>query len=411
MKRVVVFAGTNEGRKLCEFLAGRGVQVTASVATEYGSLGMPDMPNLHVLEGRLSLDEIQDLIKDYDFVIDATHPYAKIVSVNIKSAVERTGRKYLRVIRPSLEYDNVMECADISEACRYLNGTSGNVLVTTGSKELLPYTAVEDYDKRLYVRVLPTAEAIQECSRLKFNGANIICMQGPFSENMNKSMLEQIDARFLVTKETGRSGGFAEKLSAARQLGVQVVLIGRPTREEGLDLQAACRFFVKELSLDETVHSHFPMFMDIGKKKIVVVGGGTIATRRIETLLKFGAEMTVIAPEFSKTLASLHDDNRIRIKFGKYESADIANAFVVLAATNDREVNEQVYQDAKSRGILVNVSDKKEQCDFFFPAIFTNEGLVGGVISREGTNHQNAKEKARLIGDFLRRGGDAGCDL
>ncbi len=404
MKRVAVFAGTSEGRKLCEFLAARGVHVTAVVATEYGSLVMPEMPNLIIKEGRLSIDKINELIKDYDFVIDATHPYAEVISANIKVAVETRNIRYLRVVRPSLEYKNVIECADISEACSYLNKTTGNVLVTTGSKELIPYTTIKDYRQRLYVRVLPAVEAISECYRLGFNASNIICMQGPFSEKMNKAMLEQTDARFLVTKDTGKSGGFSEKLSAAKELGIQVVLIGRPCREEGLNLESACMYLEREFELKEKLLSHFPLFMNIKRKKVAVIGGGTIATRRIETLLRFDADITVIAPELSKTLELLHGEHRINIKKKEYEQGDIEGAFMVLAATNDRGLNEQIYIDAKQRDIIVNVSDNKERCDFFFPAIFSDDDVVGGMISREGSNHKKVKEKAYLLREFLRKG-------
>ncbi|MEN8904351.1 MAG: precorrin-6A reductase [Clostridiales bacterium] len=401
---MVVFAGTNEGRKLCEFMTVRGAYVTAVVATEYGSLVMPNMPNLIIKEGRLSLAEITDLIDNYDYVVDATHPYANIISDNIKTAIEKRNKKYLRVIRPLLEYENVREFPDICEVCKYLNSTTGNVLVTTGSKELLPYTTIENYRQRLFLRVLPTIKAVNECNNLNFNVSNIICMQGPFSENMNKAMIEQVTAKFLVTKETGKSGGFLEKLSAAKKLGVKVLLVGRPYKEEGLDLEGAYLFLKKELGLKEKKLSYFPIFLDIKKKKIVVIGGGKIATRRIESLLKFDVDILVVAPKLSKTLEVLHKQKKLIIKKREYESRDLDNVFMILVATNCREINEQIYKEAKSRSILVNISDNKEQCDFFFPAIFYDDDVVGGLISKEGNNHKNVKEKACIIRYILKKG-------
>lgn len=404
MERIVVFAGTNEGRKLCEFLAGRGVEVTAVVATEYGSLVMPDMPFLTVREGRLSLEEISELIKAYDFVVDATHPYARVISENIKQAVLFQAKKMLRVVRPSLEYENVIECTDISDACRYLKGTSGNILVTTGSKELKPYTNIESFGQRIFLRVLPTVEAINTCLSLGFRATNIICMQGPFSENMNKATMEQIDAKFLVTKETGKSGGFMEKLSAAKQLGVKVVLIGRPYREDGITLEEAQSFFEKELRLVKKLHSHFPMFFNLRDKKIVVVGGGRIATRRIEVLVCFDARITVVASHISERLHALYNENKLELVERDYESDDIKDAFMVIAATNSREINEKIFSDAHLSGVFVNTSDRKEQCDFYFPSIFEDEEVIGGLISKEGNNHTAAKEKASSIRAYLREG-------
>ncbi len=247
MKKVIVFAGTSEGRKLSSFLARNGVSVMSVVATEYGSLVMPDMPFLSVKEGRLSSEDILELIKPYEYIVDATHPYSMIISENIKEAAQKYEKRIIRIIRPSLEYENAIECSDITKACEYLNGTTGNILVTTGSKELLPYTAIENYSQRVFVRVLPTVEAINTCNSFGFLATNIICMQGPFSKNMNLATMEQINAKFIVTKETGTSGGFQEKVSAAKKLGIKVVLIGRPSKEEGITFEEACTYFEEEI--------------------------------------------------------------------------------------------------------------------------------------------------------------------
>lgn len=264
MKKVIVFAGTNEGRRICEFLAENKISVTACVATEYGAFVIPNSEYIKVLEGRLSKAEIEELLKAFDLVIDATHPYANLVSENIKLAIEKMKKEYIRIIRPQVKYENVIKVADIIEACEYLNKIKGNVLVTTGSKELVPYKSVDGYQERLFFRFLPTIEALNECKRLEIKPSNIICMQGPFSENINKAMLEQIDAKYLVTKETGQAGGFVEKLEAAKQLGVKVILIGRPLKEEGLDIDNACKKLKKML-----MEYSFPE-----KKEITIIGAG-----------------------------------------------------------------------------------------------------------------------------------------
>ena len=81
---------------------------------------------------------------------------------------------------------------------------------------------------------------------LGFEGKHLICMQGPFSKELNIAMLRQLDCRYLVTKESGNTGGFLEKYEAARQTGATLVLIGRPLREEGMTL-AQCRQHLREL--------------------------------------------------------------------------------------------------------------------------------------------------------------------
>lgn len=406
MKKTVVFAGTNEGRILSTYLARHGIDVMAVVATDYGSLMMPAMSALTVREGRLSLDEITDLVGQYDYIVDATHPYARIISENVAEAAKRCGKIAIRLVRPSLGYEKVLEFHTIPEACAYLNGTTGNILATTGSKELAPYSSIDHFGERVFIRVLPTAEAIQACAGAGFPATNIIGMQGPFSEAMNLATLEQIDAKYMVTKDTGRSGGFHEKMTAAQALGVKVVLVGRPRKEEGLTLEETLQYFDHEYGIAGEPLSHFPMFFELRGKKAVVIGGGEIAARRIKVLSRFGAEVLSIAPSHHEKLRCMAEGNRIRLAEREYRTGDLEEAFLVLAATHSREVNEKVFQDARDAGIPVNVCDNKEQCDFYFPAVFENESVIGGLISKDGNNHHAAKEMASGIREWLQKGRD-----
>lgn len=399
-KKILIFAGTNEGRKLCEFLAERKQNVTACVATEYGSLCLSGIPGLQVREGRLSGDEIGELVKAYDYVLDATHPYARLISENLARACDSCKKACIRVVRPQTEYENVIACGNMEAACEYLRQTEGNVLITTGSKELQPFTGIAGYAERLYVRVLPHPESLEECIRHGFRASNIICMQGPFTEELNFAMLRQVKASYMVTKEAGKAGGFEEKLKAAGKCGVKVLVIGRPVKEEGLSLQEAIAFLKRELLLSEEKDSFFPMFMRLEKKKIIVIGAGKIAARRIKTLLQFSADITVVAPEICEDLLNL--GNQLTIRRKEFEESDIEDAFLTVAATDAAEVNRRVYEAARSRGILFNTADNKELCDFYFPAVFSDEEVIGGIISRNGENHRAAKQKAEKIRAVLK---------
>lgn len=245
--RFLVFAGTVEGRTLAGELAAAGCPVTVSVATEYGEKIVEEQPGLTVHRGRMTAEEMASFMKAMKEdagneggapcqVVDATHPYAAAVSENIRAACETAHLPYLRLLRESEQADGMEDCvfvASAKEAAEYLKATEGNVLLTTGSKELEVFTEIPDYQARLFPRVLSTAESVLSCAKLGFEGKNLICMQGPFSEELNTAMLKQIHAAWMVTKETGKSGGFGEKLSAARKAGVKVIVIGRPVKEEG----------------------------------------------------------------------------------------------------------------------------------------------------------------------------------
>ena len=193
-------------------------------------------------------------------VIDATHPYAAVVSENILTACAAAGVRCIRVEREdsgaeehgtesaqkalpereSTGEDGKVSASEgaafhwvesIEEAAAWLAGESAqrpNILITTGSKELAPYTRIPDFAARCYVRALPTVEALEKCQALGFRRDHLILMQGPFSEEMNVAQLRYADAGYLVTKASGETGGFPEKCEAALALGVEVICVGRP---------------------------------------------------------------------------------------------------------------------------------------------------------------------------------------
>ncbi len=251
MESVIIFAGTVEGRELSEYLSGRGVRVTACVATEYGETLLPQSEYVRVHTGRMDQKQMAEFIRKEaaDLVVDATHPYAAVVSRNVSLACRDTEAEYLRLIRKSdtAGTEHAVRVSSVEEAAAYLAGTRGNILATTGSKELAKYTVIPDYEKRVFARVLSTGEVAVACEKLGFRGKNLICMQGPFSEELNTAMLRQFDCRYLVTKETGKAGGFEEKIRAASRAGARVVLVGRPPENEGYSYEEVIRILSERL--------------------------------------------------------------------------------------------------------------------------------------------------------------------
>lgn len=254
MKPVIIFAGTIEGRTLSEYLAGRGIPVAACVATEYGETLFSERPGLKVHAGRMDEGEMEAWIREQDpvLVVDATHPYARVVSENLVRACEKAGTEYLRLVRETSSAGlsaSAVQVDSVEEAVEYLKGVEGNILAATGSKELSKYTAILDYANRVYARVLSTAEVASACEKLGFRGKNLICMQGPFSEELNTAMLRQFQCKYLVTKETGRAGGYGEKIRAAERAGAKVVLVRRPEDQPGYSYQETVRILEERLGL------------------------------------------------------------------------------------------------------------------------------------------------------------------
>lgn len=135
----------------------------------------------------------------------------------------------------------------------------------------------------------------------------------------------------------------------------------------------------------------FPMFVDLSDKKIVVVGGGNIATRRIKTLLQFTRNITAVAPKTTMELHELGKAGFVNLINRPVKRSDFTMAFMVIAATNDWKLNDEIYRVCKEEGIYVNVADDKSKCDFYFPGIYMQDEVVVGITA-SGLNHKKARK-------------------
>ena len=248
MCKICIFAGTTEARRLVELLSTQPVSVTACVATEYGETLLPEGGNVTVRSGRIPVDGIIQMLSDtkYDLVIDATHPYAASITESVARACAETGTEYLRLLREASEQAEDALCvADAEEAAALLSKKEGNILLTTGSKDLKIYRKIKGFRERVYARVLPLDASLALCREAGVETSHILAMQGPFSEEMDEAMLRAVSAQWLVTKDGGEAGGFAAKAAAARKAGAQLLVVGRPKQRDGktfsqvLDLLAA----------------------------------------------------------------------------------------------------------------------------------------------------------------------------
>lgn len=443
--KTVVFAGTTEGRVVAELFSENGFEVFVTVATEYGKDIFEEFlknKNTNILEGRLNIDEMKNLIKDADFVVDATHPYAVEVSKNIVIACQDTNRNYMRIVRAKknidIYSDSIIWAEDQEDAIRIMNEATGNILLTTGSKDLPKYTNVKDYHDRLFPRILPDIVSLEIAFGSNYKKKNIICMQGPFTHDVNVSMMEMIDAKYLLTKETGDTGGFKEKLSACEAIGAKAIVIRKPIEElekqkdnssvdmislevnelrvyldeygNDVDFDKIRRFISSKKSLAKEIGSskkrvenipRFPLFISLDNKKAVVIGSGNIAQRRINTLLKYNALVKVISPNAGENIANsdIIDKEKIQniiCEDREFVSGDTNGATVVVTATDNRAVNNAVYLEASEQNIPISVADSKDESNFYFPAIWAKDGLSIGIVG-DGTDHSYVRKSADLI--------------
>ena len=253
MTGIFIFSGTSEGRTLSKALADAGADVHVRVATEYGAEVMGFDDNIDVKVGSCGGAEgIANVIREngYDVVIDATHPYALNITEHIKQACEATGAYYIRLKRneSDTESSHIVKVSTIQEAIDYLKDKEGNILASTGSKDIALYTQIPNYKERVTARVLSTMESVQKCAEYGFSGKNLICAQGPFSEDTNYATLKQIGAKYIVTKDSGTAGGYEDKVRAAMRAGAIVVLIERP-KEEGYSYEEVISILEDRLGL------------------------------------------------------------------------------------------------------------------------------------------------------------------
>lgn len=231
MKKVLVFAGTTEGRELAELLADSNIKCSVCVATDY-ALELMNDKRLDVNCGRLTEEEMEVLMRDgkFDVVVDATHPYAQIVSQNVRQAADKESISLIRLRRSTESAEEGFVSFKTHEECSaWLSLQTGNILLTTGSKDLGSYAKNETIKNRLFVRVLPGEESIRLCTANGITGRQIIAMQGPFSAQMNECILREYSIDWMVTKISGHAGGFEEKIEAAKKAGVGICAILPPT--------------------------------------------------------------------------------------------------------------------------------------------------------------------------------------
>lgn len=147
--------------------------------------------------------------------------------------------------------------------------------------------------------------------------------------------------------------------------------------------------------------AYFPIFINLINKRVVVVGGGVVATRRVQTLCSFGCNIEVIAPEVSESLKILVKEEKITWHARSYQEGDVIGATIVVTATNQRLINYRVGQECLKLSIPVSVADSKEESTFYFPGIAKEDAIVVGV-SASGTDHKIAKRVTDGIKNVLK---------
>ncbi|MGI9569394.1 MAG: precorrin-2 dehydrogenase/sirohydrochlorin ferrochelatase family protein, partial [Desulfobulbia bacterium] len=135
---------------------------------------------------------------------------------------------------------------------------------------------------------------------------------------------------------------------------------------------------------------YYPIHLDIKNRKCLIVGGGAVGTRKVNTLLKCGAHITVVSPDPTPQLTRLASEKSVTLKMRAYRSDDLTGMFLVIGATDDEALNRQISEDAERSHILCNIADRPEICNFILPSIVRRGNLVI-TISTSGKSPALAK--------------------
>lgn len=226
----LLLGGTSDSTAILQLLKELDIPVTSSVVTDYGKhlasqFGQP------VIQGRLTAEDMVAYIKanHVDEIIDATHPFADIVSQEAIRAAEMAGVSYLRFERQAtLDLSGALVVHSTQEAIDLIRDKGyQTVYLGTGSKTL-PQFINELPDTRIVARVLPTSEVLLACERLGMVADQIDAIKAPFSKACNKELIARSKADAFVSKESGSVGGIREKIDGCLELGIDCIIISRP---------------------------------------------------------------------------------------------------------------------------------------------------------------------------------------
>lgn len=226
--------GTSEGKDILSRLNKYTDEIVVSTATEYGQQLYESYKVKYINSKPLDENGFRELIRKYNIKIfvDASHPYAQIVSKTLISVCKDMHIDYIRYERrgyfeEEFNDSNIIKLDCYSQLEGILKSIKGNVLNTTGSNnvELIMKLNIKN---RIIHRVLPSPSVIQKIINAGVGIEDIIAIKGPFGSHINSGIIKEYDIKALITKDSGKEGGMKEKVIAARDNSIKVIVIKKP---------------------------------------------------------------------------------------------------------------------------------------------------------------------------------------
>ena len=241
--KIFLLGGTKDSINIIQHLKETHPgHILTTTTTEYGAKLARDGGSDETIARPLPKEEIKEIIinENYDILIDATHPFASHITQTSSSISKELNLPYIRFERPTtilegIDTSNIHYASSFDEAGKLIADefSEGNVLHFAGAntmEEILKHVSVD----RFYPRILKVESSIEKCEKLGVDPSHIIPMTGAASLEENLELIEEYDACVMITKESGEVGGVNEKIQAANEKNVAIVMIQRP-KIDGLD--------------------------------------------------------------------------------------------------------------------------------------------------------------------------------
>ncbi|MDE5412166.1 precorrin-6A reductase [Alkalihalobacterium chitinilyticum] len=236
---IYVIAGTSDARELAITLRDAGHDIMASVVTDNAAISLREA-NIETVVGRLTAEEMTVFIEQrgIEMIVDASHPFAEEASKNAVKASRISRVPYIRYEREEYQGQTgqITHVSSYKEAALLAKEKKGTVMLTTGSKTLQIFTEhlLNVNGVRLIARMLPRKDNMEKCEVLGVEQKNIVAIQGPFSKELNIALFKQYSVTLMITKESGKVGSVDEKVEAAKELNIPIVMISRPKIDYGI---------------------------------------------------------------------------------------------------------------------------------------------------------------------------------
>ena len=250
--------GTSEGKNILSKLNQYTDNIFITTATEYGGQLLKNFKFKKLNTKPLVLEGLIEALSENEvkLLVDASHPYALVITPNAIEACKRLGITYVRYERESVldsfkENDNIIKVKDYDELQGKLLNIQGTILNTTGSNNLEKFVDMK-LKNRIIHRVLPSVKVMEKCFNLGVKTEDIIAIKGPIGYQLNCGFIKEYDAKVIILKDSGVQGGTEEKLRAAVDMGIKALVIERhtvKTENSFSSEEEVVNFIVNKLSL------------------------------------------------------------------------------------------------------------------------------------------------------------------